>query len=51
MVDKYYEYLEYNEILDSKFIKKFNDKFINVDYYCKCTINVHLVLKTYIISS
>jgi hypothetical protein len=29
MVDKYYEYLEYNEILDSKFIKKFNDKFIN----------------------
>ena len=29
MVDKYHEYLEYNEILDSKFIKKFNDKFIN----------------------
>ena len=29
MVDKYNEYLEYNEILDSKFIKKFNDKFVN----------------------
>ena len=41
MVDKYHEYLEYNEILDSKFIKKFNDKFINdnnLGNYCDETI-------------
>ena len=28
MYNKFIEYLDYNEVLDSKFIKKFNDKYI-----------------------
>lgn len=43
MYNKFIEYLDYNEVLDSKFIKKFNDKYIEENnlgnYYEKTTID------------